>query len=398
MNSMLTFLFIGVFLLIYGAINYYIGLRGWQYLFSYISILSNKVYWVVYWCIAFSYILVRIGYGVMPKFIALPLTYIGTYWMAAMFYLLQIIVLLDIIRIVLKRLDISPLEKMNTNPFIGGAVICVVAIILILGTKNANSPIIKHYDLNVNKKAGSYEELHVVMVSDFHLGDIVDKTRLEKIIKEINALEPDIVLLPGDVIDGNTKPFMEQNMASEFKRIKSRLGVYAVPGNHEYFGENEENMVVCFKNAGINLLRDDYIQVDNSFYIIGKDDPAKEYRGKSGDSEKVEDKSLEKILQGVNKSLPLILMIHQPVLVDESIKEGIDLQLSGHTHKGQLFPINYITQRTFKLDWGHLKQEGYNLIVSSGVGTWGPPIRIGNRPEIVDIWISFQEQVKDIDI
>ncbi|HBW35391.1 MAG TPA: metallophosphoesterase, partial [Desulfosporosinus sp.] len=100
---------------------------------------------------------------------------------------------------------------------------------------------------------------------------------------------------------------------------------------------------------------------------------------------------LETLMQGVNRSLPVLLMDHQPSQLAEPVEQGVDLQVSGHTHRGQMFPIQFITSRIFENDWGYLRKGDFQLIVSSGYGTWGPPVRIGNTPEIVDITIRFSE-------
>jgi predicted MPP superfamily phosphohydrolase len=103
----------------------------------------------------------------------------------------------------------------------------------------------------------------------------------------------------------------------------------------------------------------------------------------------IDRKDLSTLLQGVDKKLPIILLDHQPYNLSEAEKNGVDLQLSGHTHKGQISPGNLITKKVYEVDWGYEKKGNFNIYVSSGVGTWGPPIRTGSHSEIVDIYINF---------
>jgi predicted MPP superfamily phosphohydrolase len=222
------------------------------------------------------------------------------------------------------------------------------------------------------------------MVSDIHLGEIMHNGRLMKLVKTIETLQPDILLLPGDVIDEDVGTFIKQEMAATFQKLAPKYGMYAVPGNHEYIGRQIETVVRYLEEAGIRVLRDEYVKVLDSFYIVGRDDKSQAYYGSE-----LERKGLKRILEGVDDNLPLLLLAHQPNQLDEAVTNGIDLQLSGHTHKGQLFPINFITGNMFEIDYGLIHKGSLNVIVSSGFGTWGPPIRIGNRPEIVDIVINF---------
>lgn len=139
------------------------------------------------------------------------------------------------------------------------------------------------------------------------------------------------------------------------------------------------------EGAGVNVLRDRWLKVAGSFYVIGRDESSKaRFTG-----EKRLD--LQDLLKGVDNSLPLILLDHVPSQLQEAQAQGIDLQLSGHTHRGQLFPNQFITSKIFEDDWGLLRKGNYQIIVSSGFGTWGPPIRVGNKPEIVDITMRFAD-------
>jgi hypothetical protein len=368
-------------------INYYIGLRGWQYLGSYIPMLTRSTYWGLFWSVALSYLVARVLGGYLPEYIRYYLTLIGAYWLAAMFYLLQFFIILDLIRLVDRYLHFLPLDLKTSSSmnFIVGIIGCgLVLLLLTYGTWNAHNPKITHYDIEISKQAGSLGQLHVVMISDIHLGEIMHNGRLIKLVEAVETLQPDILLLPGDVIDEDVGTFIKQEMAATFQKLNPKYGMYAVPGNHEYIGGQIETVVRYLEQAGIRVLRDEYVKIADSFYIVGLDDKSRVYY-----ESKEEPRGLKQVLEGVNVNLPLLLLNHQPNQFDEAVANGIDLQLSGHSHKGQLFPINYITKAMFEVDYGLMHKGTLHAIVSSGFGTWGPPIRLGNRPEIVDIVINF---------
>ena len=367
-----------IILLLFWALNYYIGLRGWQYLGSHIPYVSKILYWSVFWLLAFSYILARVTSGYLPSFARKGISLIGGYWMAAMLYFILLIVLIDLFRLILRWTSLMPRGTGINSPAAlmwGISVFLLVAFILAYGTWNARTPVVNKYDnIAVNKKAGSLDQLHVVMASDVHLGSIMDRSRLTELVDMINRQNPDIVLLPGDILDDDVETFEKQKMWEVMSQIKSRYGTFASLGNHEYISNRVDDAAAYLEKSGVQVLRDGYTLVNNSFYIVGRNDQAVErYTGKGR-------KPLAEILEGVDKSKPLLLMDHQPVRLDEAMANGIDLQVSGHTHRGQMFPNQFITKRTFELDWGYLLKGSTHYIVSSGFGTWGPPIRTGQSP------------------
>lgn len=380
---MRQFLFaFNIILLVYGFLNYYIGRRLWQTLSFYIP-LNPWLYWLIFWFIALSYLMGRMGEKYLPAVAGTMLSLLGSYWLGAMFYFLQILLVMDLIRALMSLLKLWPGGIREFPPLAGLAAVLLVMAILGYGFWNARNPQVVHYDIAIPKKAGQLEKLHVVMVSDLHLGKIMDNRRLEKMVEIVDALQPDLLVLPGDVIDENVGPFAEQNMMATFRRLNPRYGKFAALGNHEYIGRNVEEAIRCLEESGIQVLRDSYVKVEDSFYVVGRDERSSErFSGRKR-------KSIAEVMAGIDSSLPVILLNHQPVELAEARKGGADLQLSGHTHRGQLFPNQLITSRIFEKDWGYLCKEGLQVIVSSGFGTWGPPIRVGNRPEIVDIVIRF---------
>jgi hypothetical protein len=198
----------------------------------------------------------------------------------------------------------------------------------------------------------------------------------------INGLNPDIVFIAGDLVDDKAKTLEEKNIGSELQNIKSKYGTYAITGNHEYInGINGCEKYI--RKYGLNLLRDSVVKIDNSFYVAGRDDRAKKQFTHE------DRKPLNELLTGTDRNYPIILMDHTPFGLDEAMNNNIDLQLSGHTHHGQIFPANFITKKVYELSWGYLKKGNTQYYVSCGVGTWGPPVKIGSPSEIVHLNIKF---------
>lgn len=381
------FILVGsVIFIIYGGLNYYIGLRGWQALFSFVPFLVPKVYWPVFWLLSLSYLFSRFSQKILPKILYEGMTLVGAYWLAFMWYFLLVITVLDLLRLIDHFLRLVPVEiKRSLNPVLGFIVFILVVGIVSYGAWNARHPRVNHYDLSIPKQAGSIKQLHVVMVSDIHLGTIVHNDHLTKMVNTVNQLKPDLVLFAGDVFDENIESSNKQQVSDNFRKLSAPYGVFAVLGNHEYIGGNAEEAIKYLGDAGVKVLRDSSQEIAGSFYLMGRDDRSSERVNR------VKRKSLTTLMEGVDRSLPIILMDHQPSQLEEPAEQGVDLQLSGHTHAGQMFPIQFITHRIFEDDWGYLRKGNFQLIVSSGYGTWGPPIRVGNTPEIVDITIKFKQ-------
>ena len=206
---------------------------------------------------------------------------------------------------------------------------------------------------------------------------------MERIVERINALEPDLVLLPGDVVDEDIGPVIRNNLGETLRKIRSKFGVVAITGNHEYIG-GVEPACKYLTEHGITMLRDSSITINDSLIVVGREDLS--IRGFTGKTRK----PLNELMAGLDKSYPIILMDHQPFHLEEAEANGVDLQLSGHTHHGQLWPFNFITKKVYELSWGYKKRGNTHYYVSCGVGTWGPPVRTGNRPEIVNFKLKFE--------
>jgi len=271
--------------------------------------------------------------------------------------------------------------------------LCVMIFVttaVVGGYINARSINVIDYKIYIHKKAGNLKSLNIVMASDIHLGTVLGKSFMEKIADKINSLNPEIVLFAGDIIDEDIAPVLKDNMGTAIEKIKSKYGTYAITGNHEYIGGVE---AACdyLSRHGINVLRDSIAEIDNSFYIIGREDLSiNRFSHKHR-------KELKTLIDSIDSSKPLILMDHQPFKLNEAFENKIDLQLSGHTHNGQLWPLNYLISKIYELGWGYRVNGITHYYVSCGVGGWGPPIRTGSVPEIVNIKLIFDEENKHRD-
>lgn len=246
-------------------------------------------------------------------------------------------------------------------------VIPTVAILLIVGTYFKWSTVVKEYEINGD---GIFKEpLNIVLISDIHLGYINGNSSMVKLVKTVNSLKPDMVLVAGDTVDMHLKPVIEKNMLENFKNIKSKYGVFINIGNHDIYGGGVKkftNRLNSYEN--VTVLRDSKVLIDESFYVASRDNFSKE--------------PLREILKE-SREKPVLYMEHTPDSIDEIVENKVFLQVSGHTHKGQFFPGELFTKRIFKLDYGYRKFQDTNVVVSSGYGTWGPPIRVGTQSEVV---------------
>jgi predicted MPP superfamily phosphohydrolase len=324
----------------------------------------------------------------IPSILTDLLDWVGSFWLGAMVYFLPAVVLLDLLRLVNHFLPFFP--SIVKNNYAGAKFVTSVGIVglagllLLGGHVNSLIPRIKQLNLPISKRAKKMRSLNLVAVSDLHIGAIVGRHRVDRIVDRINSLDPDLVLLVGDIVDMDVTPVIKRNLGEALRRIKSRFGVYAVTGNHEYIGGQVERACAYLTDHNIRMLRDQCVEVADSFFLVGREDLSSNRFGGH------RRKDLSELLAGVDMSYPVILMDHQPSALQEASLQHVDLQISGHTHDGQLWPINYIVDSIYELAWGYRKISDTHFYVSDGVGTWGPPIRIGNRPEIVQAHLSFK--------
>jgi hypothetical protein len=245
---------------------------------------------------------------------------------------------------------------------------------VIAGILNNNHIRVNAYRIEVPRRSSPLTHLRIVLAADFHLRDLTRKGFMAECVAKINSLRPDIVLIPGDVLEGDRRNERTEEFERQFRQIGSKYGPYAVFGNHESHGGYDK--LNFFRNAHIRVLQDETVVIDDSFNLIGR------RYSRSGDR-----RTLEELLKGTKGNLPIVLMDHRPG--ERVSRSPVDIQLSAHTHNGQLFPFNFITRREYVVSWGYKKIGNTHLFVTCGIQTWGPPVRTAGHSEIMLIDVDF---------
>ncbi|MEK5230534.1 metallophosphoesterase [Lysinibacillus sp. FSL K6-0232] len=347
---------------IYSALTFYIGwgLKQWLVAMGWFRL--PVLFWLVLYIIAFSIIIGRLHESL--QFFSV----ISNYWMFVFEYGLLLCVAAQLI------IWLTPFKNVQ---IIGSIAIAVLFVLGVIGSYLAYSPVVRHLEVAVDKKDSELTSLRVVVASDFHLGVLSHKRHLQRFVDLTNEANPDIILLAGDIVDDDPKWFVQEGMADVIKQLKSTYGTYGILGNHEYYGKKIPEFIKEMENANVKILLDETIRIADAFILTGQEDKTNTDR-----------KPLDDLQPSAN--LPWLVMNHTPDDLVTPAKLGVDFHVSGHTHKGQLWPNQYITARVFELDYGYKLKEQMHTLVSSGYGFWGPPMRIGSRSELWVVDIKFQ--------
>lgn len=378
MKQLTFILFVITVLILYTLANIYLFDKGYKAISDNTSI--KYIYITLFLFFSLQFVITRILLLTDSSIHIKLFSEIGGIWLAAVLYFLMTSLFIELLSLSNHLFHFLP----DLKPYkfiIFSSIVVVVFGLLIYGYFNAKSPKIKTLSLKVSKKS-SINSLKIAMVSDIHFGTIIDYSEIKNMIKLIEKEKPDILLVVGDLVDeGITKGNIAE-IKPLFDNFQPKYGKIAVLGNHEYLNKIERTQSV-FKQLGLELLRDSIVNLNNMFLIAGKEDNSyeKEYNKKR--------KTISEILKDADTTLPIILLDHQPYNLNEAVENSVDMQLSGHTHDGQMFPLNFLTKKAFEVSWGYLKKGNTHYYISSGFGTWGPRIRIGNNPEIVIINLTF---------
>jgi uncharacterized protein len=376
--------FFSIFFSLYFAINYYIFIRGWESL-AFVPQL-RIIYLIIFLIFCLSYIVAKFLEKRLPGTVYDFFLKIGSYWFAVILYTYLPILLIDIVRILNLFFHFIPnsvYDNYNNTKFaLGLAIVIITTVIIVSGFLNTKKIKIKTLNLTITRKKSSFKNLNAVLVSDIHLSPLNDEKFSSAIVKKINKLNPDIVFIAGDIVDDNAKTLTERNIGVSLRNITAKYGVFVCTGNHEFIN-GIKGCEEYIRNLGFNLLRDKSYFLNEGLLIVGRDDSSmKGFDGKSR-------KSLEEIMLNETKDYPVILLDHTPFKLEQAEKNNIDLQLSGHTHHGQLFPLNFITSMIYEKSWGYLKKGNTQYYVSCGVGTWGPRVRTGSVSELINLKLEF---------
>lgn len=363
-----------------GGVNYYLAHSVWRLVNHFIPRFSVWIPFAVFMVLTIFMLLsfFKPFEGMLQWWISV----IGTVWMGLTVYLLLFFLISDIISLAVWLCRILSETGMAVFRIGAGITAAVLAVsVSAYGIINARYVKTVKYDISLSDTPSS--ELTVALISDVHLGAVGSESRLEKIVNEINALKPDIVCIAGDFFDTNFDSVVEPEKAIEtLKKIDSAYGVYACLGNHDA-GKTLPKMEDFLNRANIRLLKDEYVVINDSLILLGRLDSSP--IGGTGDLKRG---TIAEALNGADENLPVIVMDHNPMNID-TYRDEADLILSGHTHKGQIFPGSLITDAMYTVDYGYYRSEyGMQAIVTSGAGAWGLPMRVGTDCEVV--WIELK--------
>ena len=368
--------FIIFILLFYGGTSFYVGRRIFQWLSILFLNINVKIYICIFLLLTSSIIIARLP---IYNWIKVIMSGISSYVLGIFLYLLMFFLLADFVLFLGRILNIIPSPMPQSIRFYAGLVCILLTTGLVsYGIYNASN--IKHvsYEIQTEKLSG---ELKIVLISDLHLGSANSEKNLKKVVQEINDLEPDIVCIAGDIFNDDYYTLQNPSEAIEvMKSMTAKYGVYASLGNHDA-GNTFNKMVHFLEQSNIKLLNDEYVIIDERLALFGRVDPSP-----IGGFGELIRKDITETLASINPNIPIVVMDHTPSNIEEYSSE-VDLVLSGHTHKGQMFPANLITKSIFVVDYGHHQKDADspNFIVTSGAGTWWMPMRIGSNSEIVSI-------------
>lgn len=329
---------------------------------------------------------------------------VGNYWLGVVQYILLFVIWFDLIRIILlkwKLINEKIIHARKTFILVGILCFLVVGAFSTYGVIHAKKIVVNSYQVQIDKKVDKFSNLKVALVSDLHFGYNSSLSHVKKMVKLINESDPDVVVIAGDIFDNSYEAiYKPDKIIQEIKKIKTKYGVYAVYGNHDIDEKilagftfswkknknlNDPRMTSFLEKANVKLLRDESLLIDDSFYLVGRID----YHKYGMEVEKR--KTIEELVSSFDKSKPIILIDHEPYELEEIAKAGVDLDLSGHTHNGQMFPSNVFIKFIWKNPYGLLKVDNMYSAVTSGVGVYGPNMRVGTTAEVMVLDLSFKK-------
>ena len=337
-----------------------------------------------------------------PAFLHRILKITSNYFLGIFIYILMVLFSIDIVRLILKyAVHASWIQSRIVFAAVGACCICIVIIISFSGIYHAKHIKVTPYKITVDKSAPDMDSLKIVLLADTHFGYNSGAVHAQEIVDKINEQNPDLVCIAGDIFDNEYDAVREPEKISEILRtIRSKYGVYACWGNHDLnepilagftFKHKKEDskqlkdprMKRFLQNSNIQLLEDEAVLIDNSFYVVGRKDASL--------IEKIEEKrkTPAQLTQKLDKNKTIIVIDHQPKELQDIADAGVDLDLCGHTHDGQTFPGNFTVKFLWENPCGYRQKGSMHNIVTSGSGVWGPAMRVGTDSEICTINLIF---------
>lgn len=369
--------FLAIALTIWGTLHAYIfwRLSSLPWIANHISPLALSIIAAFLWL---SYLIARILDRKGFQRFFWPLELFAATWVGVVFLLFWCMVATDVV-----TLGGNVFTPAATITIRTGAVALAVFLCVLASIQGLRPATITEYELPLAGLPRELDGTVLVQLSDLHLGSLLGKCWLEKLIARVNALKPDIIVVTGDLVDGNVGRV--EPLRESLQKLRSPLGVWAVTGNHEFYAGLAKS-VHLLENAGFNVLRDSNEQAAPGLIIAGVDDLTS--RSPFTDAHPLT-KALANRSQGAT-----ILLSHSPLDGEKAAGAGVGLMLSGHTHNGQIWPFNYFVRSRYRLLTGRYEVNGMTAIVSRGTGTWGPRMRLWLPGEIVRIKLRSQSPVE----
>lgn len=370
-------LFFLVFFLIYGSAHGYFLLRAAQGLALGRTGALLLSFWLLVMVLA--PLAVRLLEQGGHEQLAQACAYIGYSWMGFLFLFLCLMLVCDLLRLMrylaVFFVRVPAVALFAPRPLF--LVCCLVALLITgYGWYEALQIRTEHLVIPTDKLPPGAARVRIVQITDLHVGLIVRDGRVSRVVEAIRQAAPDLVVATGDMVDGHVSHF--DGISEMFRGLAPSLGMFAVYGNHEYYAGFGQ-ATGFLQRSGFELLRAEARELGEHLVLVGVDDPVAARRGEF----RANDES--RLLAAAPRERFVLLLKHRPV-VDPASRGRFDLQLSGHVHKGQVFPFNGLTWLTFPVRAGlNRLAEGGALYVSRGSGTWGPPIRFLAPPEVTVI-------------
>ena len=332
-----------------------------------------------------GFILVR----TLPRDLLTPLMWVLYSWMGLMFFLFVLLIPADIVRGVAWLIDLfggtppDPARRLFLSRLFGGVVGLGGLGMAAWGLYSASRPVaVKPVEIALKDLPPAFAGFRIVQLTDVHVGPTIGQAFIEQLVASTNALQPDLVAITGDLVDGSVAEL--GRIVELLAGLRARHGVYFVTGNHEYFSGADE-WIAHLRSLGITVLRNERVTIERDgqhIDLAGIDDPTGHGFAPGHGTD------LPRALAGRDPTRPVILLAHQPRGADQAAALGVSLQLSGHTHGGQIFPFNFLVSLQQPFVAGLHRLQDMSIYVSTGTGYWGPPMRLGVPAEISNITLQ----------
>jgi uncharacterized protein len=368
-------IFLAVFLSILGGVHYFLWIR-----------LGRDPAWaapiprVIGWALLILGASIPIGIlatRTLSREAAAPFAWVTYVWMGIMFVLFLTLLPMELVRVGARLGGVDPERRVALARILAGAAGLIGAVESVAGVASVLSRVaVKQVRVPLGKLPKELSGYTIVQLTDIHVGPTIGRDFIEQIVRTTNALSPDLVAITGDLVDGSVASLGA--LVEPLRELRAKDGVFFVTGNHEYYSGVDE-WLAHLRTLGIRVLRNERLALHEGLDLAGVDDTSARGFGHGHGQD------IARAMQDRDPSRALVLMAHQPKAVVEACKHGVDLQLSGHTHGGQIWPWGYAV----RLDQPHVAglhdHEGTAIYVSRGTGYWGPPLRVGAPAEITRI-------------